>query len=308
MVLLYIILAVVSLVIIIIAAEFFIDQATAISVKYRLSTFLVGFVIVSFATNIPEIVMSLYSVGLGHPCLAIGNVVGSNISNSTLVLGLAALVHEYKIKTVDLKLNIPVFFVVIVAVLALIAFNGFSIGPLIGSTTILIFFVSVWMLRSKLEVTFSPSKTQLKPLVLIVSVIAIGVFGKLCVDSLLIVSSELGIGEGILGYLFLAVGSSTPEIITLLAAGRKGEVAMGLGTILGSNLINLLVVLGLASYVSVLDLSGHIFGLAFFVLSTIFIVIFAYTGKKYYFCRKEGVALILLFVVFAVCQIFGFAT
>jgi cation:H+ antiporter len=127
--------------------------------------------------------------------------------------------------------------------------------------------------------------------------------GKICIEETILLAKQLKIAETILGYFILAIGTSLPELVTTWAAVKRKDGELGIGNILGSNLFNILFVLGISSFIRPVVITGFLTDLVFLTIATLAVYLFAVFGKKYSFSRKEGFGLLLIYLVFVVYQI-----
>ncbi len=296
---------IVSLALVIIMSEVFVNQIIALSKKLKISGFIIGFILVSLGTSIPELTTSIYSTTIGHSGVALANIIGSNIANILLVLGLLALLRKYKLQAIDSSFNIPLLLVITVGIILLIAANGFVVSPILGVIFLSIFFISAFLLNKNNGTHKTDLAPKLNLFYLFGAILLIIIFSKICVDSLLKLAIDLNIPEVFTGYFLLALGTSLPEFATLYASLKKGREDIGLGTIIGSNMFNMLFILGTVSFISKLDLSGFKVELFFILFATILLFIAGIMGKKYFLSKKEGFVLLFSYILFVLVQILG---
>lgn len=283
----------------------FIDQASSLAKKFKVSDFVIGFTVVAFGTSLPELTSTLFSTFSGHSHLVMSNIIGSNIANVCLVLGTVALFNNFRIRKRDVNINIPLNMAALMVFWALAIFTGFSIKWASGILLILIFFVFLVLSKSSNHFEHTERKyIKYNSLVLISSLIFLVISGKICIDQTINLSNQLKISETILGYFLLAVGTSLPELITTWIAVKKHDGELGIGNILGSNLFNLLFILGISTFIRPLQISDFKIDLVFLTGITLAVYLFAVIGKKYSFSKKEGLGLLLLYVFFILFQIF----
>ena len=297
------ILIVVSLILIIKMADIFVDQATSLSKKLKVSGFFVGFLLVSLGTSLPELATSLYSTHVGHPEIAISNVIGSNIANIILVLGSLALFSKYRLKSIDVNFNIPLLLSVTSATLLVIAINSYIITPFVGIILLLVFLISAYLINRSNHTNNIKSTTKFNMLFLIGSIVLLVIFSKICVDNILVFANQLNIPEVLIGYFLLAFGTSLPEFATLYSSLKKGREDVGLGSIIGSNMFNLLFILGSTSLLSSLDLTGFKIEILFVLIVTVLLLIFGIIGKKNLISKREAIMLLSFYLLFVLIQI-----
>jgi cation:H+ antiporter len=287
------------------SANVFIDQASVFAKKLKISGFLIGFTVVAFGTSLPELISTVFSSLAGHSQLVISSLIGSNITNFCLVFGLIAIFHNFKIRKRDVDINIPLNIVAIMAFWALAIFMGFNLNWSSGISLILIFFVLFILSKEYNHIKIIKSAmTQFNPLILILSLIFLVVSGKVCIEQIISLANQLNISETILGYFLLAIGTSLPELVTAWVAVKKNDSELAVGNILGSNLFNLLFIFGISTFIRPIQLVGFKTDLIFLTGITLATYIFAITGKKYSFNKKEGLGLVLIYVLFILFQVF----
>lgn len=286
------------------SAELFVDQAVAVAKRLRVSDFVIGLTIVGFGTSLPELTSTIFSTLSGHNQLVVANILGSNITNSCLILGVVAIFKNFMIRKRDVDINIPLNMAAIMVFWAVAVATGFNLNWLTGVLLIVVF--GVLLLLSKEYNHFRMAKTTSQPfniLILGLSLLLLVVSGKLGVEQIVELAGQLNISETILGYFLLAVGTSLPELVTTWIAVKKNEGELAVGNILGSNLFNLLFVLGTAAVIRPLQLTGFRIDLVFLTVMTLATYALAIMGKKYSFSRKEGWGLVWLYILFVLYQL-----
>ncbi len=297
------ILIVVSLILIIRMADVFVDQATSLSKKLRVSGFFVGFLLISLGTSLPELATSMYSSHIGHTEIAISNVIGSNIANILLVLGSLALFSKYRLKSIDIHFNIPLLLSVTSASLLVIAINNYIIDPFIGILLLLVFLISAYLINRNNHTNNIHSITKFNPFFLIGSILLIMIFSKICIDNILVFANQLNLPEVLIGYFLLAFGTSLPEFATLYSSIKKGSEDIGLGSIIGSNMFNLLFILGSTSLLGSLDLNSFKIEMLFVLIVTVLLLIFGMIGKKNLISKRESIILLSFYLIFVIIQV-----
>ncbi len=240
-------------------AEILLSSAIALGKKFKVSEFFIGLIVIGFGTSLPELLVSLDAVLKDSTNLAIGNVIGSNISNLLLVLSFSLLISKCLTKNLS---KFDIFFHFFVHIIFLILFLLFKFSFQDGLFFIFLFFSylfysfkkskTVEIEDNQIENDRFSNLTLKKPLgwgiPLIMSSICLTLFGaELTVDSAIKISIILGISESFLGLTVIAIGTSLPEIVTSMNAAKRGKSEIILGNIIGSNIYNLLLILGLSS-------------------------------------------------------------
>ncbi len=292
-----------SLFVLVRSAEIFIDQASALAKKLKVSDFIIGFTVVAFGTSIPELISTIFSAISGHNQLAISNIIGSNITNFCLVLGVIAIFNNFKIRKRDVDINIPFNIVALMAFWALSAYLNFDLNWAAGISLLSVFILLNILSKDYNHLQISHKNySQFKPLLLLISLAFLIVSGKICIDQIIELSIHFKISETILGYFLLALGTSLPELVTVWMAIKKHDKELGIGNILGSNLFNLLFIIGISTFIHPLDFTAFKIDLFFLTGITLAVYFYAIVGKKYSFSRKEGLGLLFLYLVFVIFQ------
>lgn len=308
------ILLLVGFVLLIKGADYFVQGASGIARLLRVPPILIGLTIVAFGTSSPEATVSIIAALEGSAGVAVGNVVGSNIFNITLVVGVAAFLYPLKVQSDSIKKEIPFTLLASVALLIVMsdaALQGFG-GNMITRADGLIFllFLSIFMyyviengLKSRKDAVDSAAPTDIrwgkKVFITLIGLAAIIVGGDFVVDNGTKIAYSLGMSETLVGLTIIAVGTSLPELVTSITAALKKESEIAIGNIIGSNIFNILFVLGVSSVISPLSVSGEVVtDVVFMIVLTMVLLIFARTGYK--IGKLEGVVLAIAYVVYLV--------
>lgn len=238
------------------------DGATSIAARLGLSAGLIGLTVVAFGTSAPELLVSITAALKGASDIAVGNVVGSNISNITLVLGISAMIYPILITRSILKLDYS-FTVITTVIFFLLSWNGIiSLGEGILLIVLLVavnlyFFKKIE--RIEIEDNENSQSKQRSPIIT-VSMIVVGIAGlylgsELFVDNGVLIAGDLGISERIIGVTVIAIGTSLPELATSVMAALKKETDIAIGNILGSNMMNVLCIIGITAIVRPIEVS-----------------------------------------------------
>lgn len=297
-------LVLISLFFLVKSADVFVDQASALAKKLKVGDFIIGFTIVAFGTSLPELISTLFSTFSGHNQLVVSNIIGSNITNFCLIFGVIALFNNFRIRKRDMEINIPLNMAALTAFWTLAVFMNFTLNLISGISLILIYLAL--LILSKEYNHFENIKNtypKFNFLLLAISLALLVTSGKICIDQIINLATQLKISETILGYFLLAVGTSLPELVTTWAAVKKHDGELGVGNILGSNLFNLLFIFGVSTFIRPLPLADFKIDLVFLTGITLAVYIFAVTGKKYSFSKKEGLGLLFLYFLFVLFQL-----
>ncbi|MBU1118076.1 sodium:calcium antiporter [Patescibacteria group bacterium] len=286
------------------SVDVFVGQASSLAKKFKVNDFIIGLTIVAFGTSLPELISAIFSSLSARNQLVMSSVIGSNITNLCLILGLIALFKNYRIRKRDVNINIPLNLTALMAFWALSSFMNYTLNWAAGISLLLIF--SVLVLLSK-EYNHFKSVTrdydEFHLLHLILSLVVLIVSGKICIDQIIILASQLEISETILGYFLLSLGTSLPELVTTWVAVKRNDGELGMGNLLGSNLFNLLFVLAISTFISPVKVTNFTYDLLFLTLATFAVYAFAIIGKKYSFSRKEGAGLLVIYLLFVLFQL-----
>ena len=276
------------------------DGAVSIAQRLNIPQIVIGLTIVAMGTSMPEFCVSLVSALKGTPDLAVGNVVGSNIFNVLLIVGVAALVAPMIISRSTVKKDIPwaVFSAIILSAMCL-DHDISRIDALILTIGIIAFMIYTLRAAKKGEVEQAEGeKTDYKPIVavgLVLFGMACLIFGSnLFVDAATKVAQELHVSEGVIGLTIVAGGTSLPELATSVVAARKGQSAIAIGNVIGSNVFNTLMIVGVTGLICPMQIEGITpIDLAVMTIGIALLWFFSYT--KFTVERWEGALLTLIF-------------
>ena len=306
----YIIL-IISLVGIVFGADFLVTGAVSIARKYKVSDFVIGAAIIGVGTSMPEMTVSFLGAMNGNADVAIGNVVGSNIFNVFGILGLTAMFFPVTFGRENLKFDIP-FCVGVSVILSLLFFNFFvgtgnCIGRFDGILLLVAFAAFMWISfrrdkQAKPQATPTeeieqPVGPMWSSVLKVVGGLAVLVFScDVFVDNAVLIAKSFGVSDSFISLTLIACGTSLPELAASIAAAIKKNTSMALGNIVGSNIFNIALILGLCSQVSPLTSTG--IGLVdFMVMIAAALVLFIF-GKDCKISRGEGAFLFLCFVAY----------
>jgi len=306
-----IILLIVGFIVLIKGADCFVDGASSIARNLKLSKMLVGLTIVAFGTSAPEFAVSVQAMLSGSGEIVLGNVIGSNILNILLILGVSSLFHDLKVKNSTVKKEIPITLLLTTALIVLMSDNLFGDGKNLitrGDGLIILLFFSVFlyylfsMMRHKPEEVDTEEETIL-PLKKAVAYTGLGIVAiilgsNFVVESATNIAEYIGISERIIGLTIIALGTSLPELVTSITATRKGEYDIAIGNVVGSNIFNIGIVLGLpvAIFGNVSVGTFSIIDLGFMLLSAL--ALFVFSGNDYKIKKREGMFLLFMFVLY----------
>jgi len=253
-----------GLLILLIGGKYLVDGASGIAGKLGLSPGLIGLTVVSFGTSAPELLVSVTAALKGASDIALGNVIGSNISNITLVLGISAIVFPIALPKSVIKLDYA-FTLVVSILFFILAFNG--VISLVDGLIflVLLVLVNVYFFKTIARIPDDPDDVDLQKLKstpMYISIIFIlgGIAGlywgsEMFVENAIIIAQQFGISDRVIGVTVIAIGTSLPELATSILAALKKQTDIALGNILGSNLMNILAIIGITAVVKPIAVS-----------------------------------------------------
>ena len=294
--LLDILLIIIGVALVLKGADFLTEGASALARRMHVPEIVIGLTIVAAGTSAPELFVSVVSALNGTPDLAVGNVVGSNTMNCMLIVGCAAMVAPMTISRSTVRKDIP-FAVMASILLTLIALDNY-LGRIDGIILLLGFvvFMAYTLLQAKNGQAEPQTEVrQLNPwlsLLFLVSGLAMLVAGSnVFVGSASSVAAALGVSEGVIGLTVVAGGTSLPELATSVVAARKGQSAIAIGNVIGSNVFNILLILGMTAVISPLQIEGiTTIDMAVMLISVILVWLFSFT--RFTVERWEGALLV----------------
>lgn len=305
-----ILLLLVGLGLVVLGADWLVNGASSIARRAGISEFVIGLTIVGFGTSCPELVVSLSGAIEGNSDISVGNVVGSNIFNVLFILGLTAMVLPVGMTDKNRRIDIPITLGVTI-LLIILGITGSMSGPGIsrweGVLMLLVFSAYLfYCFKSDSKDEFSETQQATlsitKSIALTLTGLAELIFGgDLFVDSATALARQIGVSDKFIAVTILAGGTSLPELATSLVAAIKGKEQLALGNILGSNVFNAMMILGLSSVITPLSFASMtIVDIITLVLSAVLLLIWAYTGRKNRIDRREGAAMLLCYVAYNV--------
>lgn len=291
----------VGLGLIVLGADWLVEGASSIARKAGVSEFVIGLTIVGFGTSCPELVVSLTGAWEGNADVAVGNVLGSNIFNVLFILGLTALLCPVSMTADNRKRDIPETLLVTVLFLGFGMVNGLSRWE--GALFLLLFALYIFASfrrgkpsEEEEKVLSKPRKLWLSILLVLAGLVGLIFGGNLFVDSATELARMLGVSDKFIAVTILAGGTSLPELATSMVAALKGRDQLALGNILGSNVFNILLILGSSALITPLSFASvtYVDALAL-LLSVALLLLWAYTGRRERIDRWEGAFMLLLF-------------
>ena len=281
-------------------ADLFVDGSSAAAKKLKVSPLIIGMTIVAMGTSLPETSVSVSAALAGKNELAISNVVGSNIFNLMVVCGMCALLCPLKIDGISLKRDFP-FSIAIAGLLMLLGKLDGSVGHIDGVILLIVFTGFLVLMISTARKQQGADEDEIKSmpvwkliLFIIIGMAAIGVGGKMVVSGASDIARRFGMSDNLIGMTVVALGTSLPELVTSVVAAKKNEVDMALGNVIGSNIFNILFVLGAAAAIHpVAFTSLNLIDSAVLILMSGLVLLFCFRSKK--LVRWQGAIMLLVY-------------
>ena len=300
-----------SLVVLYFGADFLVKGSASLAVRFGISPLVVGLTVVAFGTSAPELLVSVQSALEGNPGIAVGNVMGSNIFNVCAILGISAMICPLRVNPRLIRLDAPVMLV------ATLLFVGIFRNGSFGRWAGILFFAGICaytiycVYKAKRgeavegDEEIKPTKSWMLDVVLVIAGLALLVWGSgLLVDNAVIIAKALGWSEAVIGLTIVAAGTSMPELATSVVAALKKRTDIAIGNVIGSNIFNLLAVLGLTATIAPVETNQINWTDMLVMLGTSLLLLpFMRTGFK--IGRGEGVVLFVIYIAYTLYLIVG---
>lgn len=299
-------------------SDFLVDGASSIARRLNIPSIIIGMTIVAIGTSLPELVVSVKASIENHADLAVGNILGSNVTNLLLILGLCSIIRPLTFTSATIKYENV--FLIFTALLFFFLGVNFVDGKLNyitrGEGILLLIFALLFMvynlymaLHQSAEVSDVLIVKNRSIFVCIVSIIFGVIFlklgGELVINHVSYIVKSLGVSEKLISLTLVAFSTSLPELITSVSATRKGEVHMAIGNIIGSNIFNILLIIGLSSLVNPIFFAPSYYKDMFFLLfSTILFSIYPLIGKKCKMTRVEGIIFLFIYLFYVISLVY----
>jgi len=297
-------------------ADFLVDGASNVAKKFHIPTIVIGLTIVAIGTSMPELMVSSTAAIKGYSDMSVGNIVGSNIANLFLILGICSIIKPLKFqKNTELVENIVTIF----ATLIFIIFGNYFTINVITRMEGLIFlgcavsfiFYNIYMAKrdvnSILEIqgTNEENIRILKAIIyIIIGILSLKIGGDVVVKYVSKVAYLLGISEKIISITIVAFATSLPELLTSVNATIKGETDMAIGNIIGSQIFNIFLIIGTSAIICPIKYSLHYnFDISILLIGTILFALFPFFGKKHYMTRVNGIIFVLIYTFYIIYSI-----
>ena len=298
----------IGFILLILGGNWLLKSAISISLGLKIPKIIIGMTVVSFATSAPELIVSINSAVNGYPDLALGNVIGSNIANLALVLGITLLIAEMDVQKSFFTTNWPVMMVASI-LLFLFLRNDYLISDFEGLIFVLfLIFFLVYLFRFQNDEIIDdlPEDEDLLPTYKTFTLFVLGSVGLWGGSEMLITGATdlaitLGVGERLIGVTVVSVGTSIPELAASIIAVLKKEKAISLGNLVGSNIFNILAVVGITSLITPIAAIDHVIytnDIYWMLLVSMVLPILVLLPKKMQLKRKSGIVLLLIYIAF----------
>jgi len=294
-------------------AGWIVDSSSSIAKKIGVSSLIIGLTVVAFGTSLPELLVGIFSALRGVSEVSLGNIVGSNIANILLILGITAMIGSVKIKSETVWKQIPF------ALLAAFVLFALSSGALSGKAVFLsisdglillslfaifIYYIFQTAKKDKKKVSLSReiNTTNWKiVLKLVAGLVGIYFGGRWVVDGAVFIAGQLGLSEYLISATIIAIGTSLPELVVCIMAVLKKNIDLAVGNVIGSNIFNILWVLGIVPFVGVLSIPSFVvFDIAIMFLATVLLFAFMFIGEKHGLTRRDGIIFVSIYVLYIV--------
>ena len=304
-------LVIIGLILLVIGGEFLVRSSVALSFRFNISKMIIGLTVVSFATSAPELLVSLQAALSGYSDISLGNVIGSNIANIGLVLGLTAIISSMDTDSDFIKFNWPVM-MILTGMMYLFLYTGKNISRLEGGALLFVIVVFLGVLIKKARTKGGKSESEVDPsleqtsgfkIILWLLIGATGLYfgSEWLVDGAVGIAESFGVSERVISVTMIAIGTSVPELAASVIAALKQEKGISLGNLIGSNIFNIGSVIGLTAIIQPIFLQSEeiltndifwMIGFSFILVPLIFI------PPKKVISRYKGVILFLAYILF----------
>lgn len=313
----YIICIIVGFLLLIKGADFLVEGASGIAKKFNIPTIIIGLTIVAIGTSMPELMVSTTASLEGHSDIAIGNVIGSNVANLFLILGVCSI-----IKSLEFQKETEYFenFIVIFATCLLVIFgNDFKDlyvnrveGIILLVCCIAFILYNIFMAKRRKNDTIIELQNENKQKIsvykalfyIIIGIFALKIGGDVVVKYASEIAKVMKLSEKIISVTIIAFSTSLPELITSITATRKGETDMAIGNIIGSQVFNIFMIIGVAAILCPIKFSiEYNIDMIFLMIGTVIFAIFPFIGRKHYMTRSNGIVFIIIYIAYLIYSV-----
>jgi cation:H+ antiporter len=293
---------IVGIILLVKGADLFVDHATILGKSLRLPQVLIGILVVAVGTSLPELAVSAIASMQGNPEIAVGNIIGSNITNIGLIVGISAILGTVTLTRRTVDFDIPIS-ILPIGVLVFGYILNMTVAKYIG-VLLLVTYLGYLMFSAreyanKIEGGHAPIKISVKnALWLIGGLVVLIVGAEITLNYAEQIAKLFGLSDIFVGSIILALGTSLPELVTTVTAVLKKRGELALGNVLGSNVFNLLAALGVSAIIHPIAIDTFVYEIVFLGLISLAFLLVAKTGKKYAITRLEGVVLLLVYFAY----------
>lgn len=307
-------LLIIGLLLLIKGGDWLVNGASSLARKYSISELVIGLTIVAFGTSAPELVVSSLAAINHHPEIALGNVIGSNNFNLFVILGITGIITPLAVQKTTIRIEIPISLAA--ALILLLLANNFFIGkPLVinrlDASILLVCFIAfiryIWKTIKKEDVKFPSNSNEAiqKPIrsvvLILLGLAGLILGGKWVVDSSVDIARYFNISEKVIGLTIVAMGTSLPELFTSIIAIRKNSTDIAIGNVIGSNIFNIFLILGVGGIIRPMEYSiAFNTDLILLIVGSILLLLAMFTGKKRKLDRWEAIILLGIYIVYMV--------
>lgn len=303
-------------------ADFLVTGSSNIAKKFHIPEIIIGLTIVSIGTSMPELFVSITSVTDGYSDLVIGNIIGSNLSNLLLILGISSIIRNVEFQKQTKKVEIPL--TIIISIIFFIMCNTSDIITQLEGYILLILFllfiiytiyisknaqknitnVDIENIQISKDVKLEDDSIIKSIVFIIIGILGLKYGGDFVVDSAMNVGTILGMNEKLISLTIVSIGTSLPELVTSITAALKGDSDIAIGNILGSNIFNMLLILGTTAIILPINyLRSYNLQSILMIVVTIILGIFPYIGKKNQMTRKNGIIYLSIYIIYMITLI-----
>lgn len=312
MMIIYVSVLLLALLIIVVYSNFFVDEASNLAMQLKMPKMLIALTIAAFGTCAPELAISFNSIAKSNADLTFANVIGSSIVNILLIIGIAAIVKPIKVKDITIKKELPLLMIITTAFFVLMSDSLFNFNVINGLSRadgimllcwflIFILYILRIVRKNKKEIEEYEKHSILKSIVMIiVTLFVIVISSDLIVESATILAEILSVNEKVISMIVIVIGTSLPELIMTVTAAKKGEFEFAIGNIIGTNIFNMCVVLGLpiVIYGGIKSTAFNLLDTFVVLFSSIIFFLFGRSDKE--LTRREGIFMVLVFIFYYV--------
>jgi len=316
---LYILLLLAGFAALIFGAGKMVEGASALAVRFSIPNMVIGLTVVAFGTSSPELVVNVMASTAGNTDIVAGNVLGSNIMNILLILGLAAIIRPLGVKTETTWYQIPLCLLSAVAIIVMAADTPISGGAVnvvdrSDGLLLLLFFAIFLVYNFNLALKGQgESDLEVKPMSLpasigwlIAGMVLLSAGGRMIVVSAVHLATLAGLSERVIALTVISIGTSLPELATSIIAARKGNTDIAIGNVVGSNIFNVFLIFGLSAVIFPVGISqGSLIDMAFNIFVSLLLFVFIFTGKGRRIERFEGLLFVLMSIAYVVYLLVG---